>query len=854
MRDPAITLGRGVRSLRTCPAYSVLVALGAALLSALQCAAAPVDFSLEVLPILSENCFHCHGPDANARKAKLRLDTKEGAFQKNEDGVAAIVPGNHELSTLVSRIFSTDSEELMPPPKSNRKLTEQQRSVLKQWVGEGAKWGVHWAFAPLQKPDVPSPGGAHPIDAFVKERLKKDGLDLQARASRRTLLRRLSLDLTGLPPTPEEVALFDADTEAEAIPRVVDRLLASPRFGERMAWEWLDAARYADTNGYQGDSERTMWPWRDWVVNAFNRNLSYDDFTVWQLAGDLLPEATQEQILATGFLRNHPINGEGGRIAEENRVDYVMDMAETSGTVWLGLTLNCCRCHDHKYDPLLQSDYYRFFGFFNQTPVTGGGGDPQMAPRLDVPQGNELAALETSRTLFKESEARATDLWKASSEKRAQWSASLVGQKGQAAEGVFTQPKTPELRNALLAEEAKWTSAQRKLVEEAWEVEDADFKKARADRDSKRDATQRLDKALTRVMVMADAPKARQTFMLSRGLYNQPGEEVSSGVPLSLNPFPEGQPNNRLGLARWMVGGENPLMARVTVNRFWQQFFGIGLVKTSEDFGVQAEKPVHKELLDWLAAEFRDGGWNVKALVRLIVTSETYLQSSQCTEESLRNDPQNRLLGRGARFRMPAWMIRDQALGASGLLSQKTGGAPVKPYQPQGVWEEATFGNKVYKQDQGEGLYRRSLYTFWRRIVGPTLFFDTGNRATCSVKPLRTNTPLHALHTLNDPTYVEASRTLAEGVLKGGLPDFASRLRAVYERVLCREPSESEVKLWSASYQRHFAFYNANPKEAGKLLAVGASLRDASVPLAAHAAYTTVCLSVFNLDEALTKE
>ena len=834
--------------------FDSILCVSAVSATVLTCSASPVNFSQEVLPILSENCFHCHGPDAKARKADLRLDTKEGAFHKNADGAAAIVAGKPDLSTLVERIFSKDSEELMPPPKSNRKITQQQRELLKRWVEEGAKWGTHWAFAPLQKPEVPSNVGTHPIDALVRARLKLAGMDLRLRASRRTLLRRLTLDLTGLPPSAEELALFDADTEADAVSRVVDRLLASPRFGERMAWDWLDAARYADTNGYQGDNERTMWPWRDWVTNAFNRNLPYDAFTTWQIAGDLLPNATQEQVLATGFLRNHPINGEGGRIAEENRVDYVMDMAETTGTVWLGLTLTCCRCHDHKYDPLLQSDYYRFFGFFNQTPVTGGGGDPQTVPRLDMPQGNELAKLEEARMLFKSSETRALDLWKGAAEKRGQWIDSIAGEKSGSADGAGSAPKNEELKSALLVAEAKWTAAQRKTVEEAWSAEDGDFKKARADRESKREAMQRSDKTLTRVMVMADMPKPRQTFILNRGLYNQPGEEVANGVPVSLTPFPEGQPNNRLGLARWMVAGDNPLMARVTVNRLWQQFFGIGLVKTAEDFGVQAEMPAHKELLDWLAAEFRDNGWNVKALIRLIVTSETYLQASDCNEESFRTDPQNRLLGRGGRFRMPAWMIRDQALAASGLLSKKIGGAPVKPYQPEGVWEEATFGNKVYTPDQGEGLYRRSLYTFWRRIVGPTMFFDTGNRTTCTVKPLRTNTPLHALGTLNDPTYVEAARVLAARVWKAPNVDFRSRLRALYELVLCREPSEKEVKLWSDSYQRHFAHYSANGKDAERFLAVGASPRDASIPAPEHAAYATVCLSVLNLDEALTKE
>ena len=843
---------RPPRTLRFCSSWQhrllcfVLLATGQRL-SAVE----PVDFGREVLPLLSENCFHCHGPDAGARKADLRLDTKEGAFLKNKDGAAALVAGDPARSGLVERIFSHDRDELMPPPKSNRKLSDKERALLKRWVEEGAHWGGHWAFAPLKKPLPPASAGAHPIDAFVRDRLKQEGLALQPRAPRRTLLRRMSLDLTGLPPSPADVAAFDADTGEDFVQRTLDNLLASPRYGERMAWDWLEAARYADSNGYQGDSERTMWPWRDWVVRAFNENLRFDDFTLWQLAGDLLPNATQEQQLATGFLRNHPINGEGGRIAEENRVDYVMDMAETTGTVWLGLTLNCCRCHDHKYDPLLQTDYYRFFGFFNQTPVTGGGGDPQAAPRLDLPQPSELEALEKAREAFKTADAANLAEWKASAERRAAWLANDGAARSGKPVDAAKFGKPGELQEAAKLPEAQWKGPQRKFVENAWAEEDAAFKKTLTDRDARKLREDQAAKAVTRVMIMGELKTPRATFVLNRGLYNQPGEPVSAGVPVNLPPLAEGQEANRLGLARWLIGPENPLMARVTVNRLWQQIFGIGLVKTAEDFGVQAEAPVHRELLDWLAAEFRDSGWDVKALLRLILSSETYLQSSAVTEELARNDPQNRLLARGARFRLPSWMIRDQALAASGLLSARTGGAPVRPYQPAGVWEEATFGNKRYVQDKGEDLQRRSLYTFWRRIVAPTMFFDAANRAVCTVKPLRTNTPLHALNTLNDPTYAEAARFLALRVRGGG---FAPALREAFQLLLARAPSPAELELWSRAYQRHLAAFTADEASARQLLAVGAAGGAGDIPPAEHAAYTSVFLSLLNLDETLTKE
>jgi hypothetical protein len=719
-------------------------------------AAEPVNFSREVLPILSDNCFRCHGPDANARKAKLRLDTQDGALRK--DG-PVIVAGKSADSELVRRVSSPDADEVMPPPKSNRKLTAAQIETLKRWIDEGAKWGRHWAFDPPRRPPLPAVRDSrwprNGIDRFILARLEAEGLTPSAEAPKETLLRRVTLDLTGLPPTPAEVDAFLADAGPGAYERVVDRLLVSPHYGERMVWDWLEAARYADSNGYQGDGERTMWPWRDWVVDALNRNLPFDQFTVWQLAGDLLPGATPEQKLATAFCRNHPINGEGGRIAEENRVDYVMDMAETTGTVWLGLTFNCCRCHDHKFDALTQRDYYGLFAFFNQTPVNGGGGDPRTPPVLEY-------------------------------------------------------------------------------------------------------RTKDVPPQVVKVMVMEDMPKPRDTFLLTRGSYEKPADKVTAAVPAALGTLiaPGLQPRGftRLDLARWLVSAENPLTARVSVNRAWQQFLGVGLVKTSEDFGVQGEKPSHPELLDWLAVGFRESGWDVKALHRLIVTSATYRQSSKVTPALLERDPANRLLARGPRFRMPSWMIRDQALAASGLLARRAGGPPVKPYQPAGVWEEATFGGKRYQQDHGEALYRRSLYTFWRRIVGPTEFFDTNARQTCVVKPTRTNSPLHALTTLNDVTYVEAARALAQRVMATGGTSPEERVESAFRLVLARRPTAAEKRVLLAALARVKREFGADPAAARKLLRVGESKRDEKLDVVEHAAYAAVFTAILNLDEALTKE
>jgi mono/diheme cytochrome c family protein len=794
-------------------------------------AADEVDFDRSILPILSDNCFYCHGPDAKHRKGDLRLDEEAAARKKNPEGVAAVVPGRSAESELFRRVASKDRDEVMPPRKSNKTLTRAQIDALRKWIDSGAKWGEHWAFRPLVKPEPPA-GAAHPVDAFIADRLAREKLKLSPEADRATLLRRVTLDLTGLPSTPEETAAFLADPAADAYERVVDRLLASPRYGERMAWDWMEVSRYADSNGYQGDGERTAWPWRDWVVKAFNDNLPYDQFTLWQLAGDLLPGATREQKLATGFCRNHPINGEGGRIAEENRIDYVMDMTETMGSVWLGLTLTCCRCHDHKFDPILKKDYFGLFAFFNQTPVNGGGGDPQTAPVLDLASDEQKSGLAKLDAEF-------TGLCKGVQEVE---------------HGIIPEELEdgPKIRELLKTAPEKRSRQQLDDLAKACEKVAPDVAKAAR---ALRDLTDRRSaarKAIARVMIMEDLPSPRKTYALDKGLYDKRQEEVSAGVPGKLPPLPADAPRNRLGLARWLVSSPNPLPARVTVNRFWQMLFGIGLTKTAEDFGRQGEYPVHRDLLNWLAADFRDSGWDVKRLLRLIVTSAAYRQSSRVPPEVLELDPLNRLVARGPRFRMPSWMIRDQALAASGLLVGTLGGTPVRPYQPANVWEEATFGGKTYKQDHGEALYRRSLYVFWRRIIGPTMFFDTQSRSACTVKPTRTNTPLHALATLNDPTYVEAARALAERVLKE--TGDAARLDLAFRRVLARSPKEPERRVLLSGLRRLRGEFAARPEDAKKLLKVGESKRDESLDPVEHAAWTSLCLAILNLDETVTRE
>lgn len=804
-------------------------------------AADRVDFGRDVLPILSNNCFQCHGPDAKARKADLRLDVKESALRSKEP---VIVPGKSGDSELIRRISSANARDKMPPPRSNRRLTAEQVATLRRWVDQGAAWGKHWAYETPRRPPLPVVHGAswpkNAIDYFVLARLEREGLKPSREATREALIRRVTLDLTGLPPTPEEADAFLADSSPVAYEKVVDRLLASPRYGERMAWDWLDAARYADSNGYQGDPERTMWPWRDWVVQALNDNMPYDRFTTEQLAGDLLPQATPAQKIATGFNRNHMHNGEGGRIPEETRVENVMDRLETTATIWLGATIGCCRCHDHKFDPFTQKEYYQLYAYFNNTSEDGGIRGGQVSPVVDFASPEQRARLAEVSRKVKSAAAEVAEL-----EKR-----------------LFPQSKAATLPAAVSAE---WKKVPDQRTGKGLGEMIGHFKGQPEYSNALRKLKQSVDErdrqsaGLPQVMVMDELAKPRDTFILVRGAYNKYGDKVERGVPACLSApgadaaASPGSPKDRLALAQWLVDPAHPLTARVTVNRYWQAFFGTGLVKTVEDFGVQGERPSHPELLDWLATEFVRSGWDVKRLHRLIVTSATYRQQSKTTPSVIERDPENRLLARGPRYRLPSWMIRDQALAATGLLVPRLGGPPVKPYQPSGVWEEATFGQKSYKQDKGEGLYRRSLYTFWRRIVAPTMFFDSASRQVCTVKVVRTNTPLHALATLNDVTYVEAARVLAQRVMEREAAT-AARIEMAFRNVTARRPTEVEKRILLDCFERARSMYSADPQAATKLLKIGESPRNDKLDAREHAAYTALCTMILNLDETLTKQ
>lgn len=829
-----------------------------------------LDFNRDIRPILSENCFYCHGQDPNKREAELRLDVRDAALKSE-----AFIPGNAAKSTLVERINSTDADEQMPPPKSNRKLSAEQRKLLERWINEGAEYQTHWAFVVPQRPELPAVEDKgwirNPIDQFVLAKLneQKPQLKPSPEADRATLIRRLSIDLIGLPPTPEEVAAFVADKDEQAYEKLVERLLASPHYGERMALPWLDAARYADSNGFQQDGDTWQWIWRDGLVKALNDDLPFDQFTIWQLAGDLLPNATNEQKIASGFNRNHLLNGEGGAIAEEQRFVNLFDRIDTTATTWLGLTMACAQCHDHKYDPMTQRDYYSLMDAFNRVPETG---TPQRlsarirvaAPFLELP-GDDFKKLEEElQAKLKAAEKELKDL-----EAKGRWTRELAYISWQNSINLSAQTEylSTEIKKLARVAESERNDKQKeslaKLLRSYFTEEVAKVvlpknkvvdKGADIEKLKKRVADYKGDQ-MPRVMIMSDA-KPRQTSILSRGEYLQPTEKVSFATPAFLPPLPENAPKNRLGLAQWLVSPEHPLTARVQVNRMWQHFFGSGIVRTAEDFGVQSEYPIHGPLLDWLAVEFRERGWSVKAMHRLIVTSSTYRQSSRVTPELKTRDADNRYYARASRFRMPAPILRDWALATSGLLEAKLGGAPVYPYQPDGIWEALAITKErdfTYPASKGKDLYRRSLYTFWRRTVGPANMFDTANRQTCRVRNATTSTPLHALTTLNDPTWIEAARVLAEHALQSD-KNLDAQLKYAVGRVLNRPLREPELAALTKAFERQLVIYKAEPKNAKLLLEVGAAPHDAALDQAQHAAFTAVCLGILNLDEALTRE
>jgi hypothetical protein len=822
----------------------------------------PLEFNRDIRPILSENCFYCHGQDGQKREADLRLDDRQAAIDSG-----AIVPGDPGASTILERIHSTDPDVLMPPPDSNRRLSEDQKKLLDRWIKEGADYEQHWAFTPPQRPAAPEVKQAdwvrNDIDRFVLAKIEAAGLAPSPEADRATLIRRLHADLVGLPPTPEEVDAFVADPDPQAYEKLVDRLLASPHYGERMALPWLDAARYADSNGFQQDGDTWQWIWRDWVVKALNADMPFDRFSIEQLAGDLLPGATIEQKIASGFNRNHLLNGEGGAIPEEQRFNTLFDRVDTTSTTWLGLTMACAQCHDHKYDPMTRTDYYGLLDAFNRLPETGT--PTQFSARIRVaPPIIELPTEENTRRLaeleaaMKALEPDAKPVLEALYES---WKAGLFAD-GKPADGEQLPRTLPPL---LLKPEAERTEAEKKQIEvELRRFFDANVKKklvANLPEVVKYDAAKKAydeykGDQIPRVMVMSDE-KPRETKILDRGDYLSPiGEKLTFLPPAFLPPLPEGFPQNRLGLAQWLFLPEHPLTARVQVNRMWQQLFGTGIVKTTEDMGVQSEYPRHMDLLDWLAVEFRDDGWSQKKMHRLLVTSATYRQSSKVTAEHVAKDPENRLHARAARFRMPSMVLRDVALAASGLVDLRIGGQPVYPYQPDEIWEALAITKErdfTYPASHGPDLYRRSLYTFWRRTVSPANMFDTANRQTCTVRASQTSTPLHALTTLNDPTWVEAARVLAEKSMKAA-GDLDGRLTHAFRRVVGRKPTAYDLDALKRMHARQLAIYGTDMDAAKQLLAVGESNRDKTLDPAGHAAMTSVCLAIFNLDEALTRE
>jgi len=1015
------------------------------------------EFNRDIRPILSDKCFTCHGPDAANRKTKLRFDIESGAMIELREGRHAIVPGNPDQSEMVRRITSIDKGVRMPPAYMGReKLSDKEIALIREWIAQGAKWEPFWSFIPPQRGTVPTianPQWAkNPIDNFVFAKLAHEGLAPSLEADKRTLIRRVSLDLTGIPPTPDEVIAFLNDSSPNAYEKLVDRLLQTPRYGERMAFRWMEAARYGDTNGYQTDGPREMWRWRDWVIDAFNKNMPYGRFTVEQLAGDLLPNATRSQIIATGFNRNHRTNGEGGIIPEEYRVEYVADRAQTTSIVWMGLTMGCARCHDHKYDPIAQKDFYRMFAYFNRIPNERGFsynyGNEEPTIKAPLPdQEKHLAKLDqkvaTLTTEFDKAKPRIgkmQKLWEAKgtgfsipnpptsdcqtppcsaqsgmSSLRStscencpslfpetwqspsppislnkpianfgymepftfsawikpefptggilsqaedymegqghtlylidgklrlhivlrwtdlalrletvkniplnEWHHVVATYDGKrkaagthlyidgidqetkvlfdqndepfkvdatkipfrigAAGGlnfkgsiedvrVYKEALLPENCAALAAREtpqhiaavpaAQRTPAQIAKLNLAFfdEAAPPEIKKLRTDLLAARKEREKYYDSIPSVMIMVDDPNARKSYLLKRGAYDSHGDEVTPGIPSILPQIDPNLPANRLGLARWFVDRRNPLTARVTVNRFWQSYFGFGIVKTVDDFGSQGEWPVNPQLLDWLAVEFMESGWDVKHIQRLIVTSATYRQQSKATPELLQKDPDNRLLARGPRLRLGPEVIRDQALAASGLLVEKIGGPSVKPYQPPGLWQELSGGGG-YVQDKGEGLYRRSLYTYWKRTIAPPFMgnFDSPNREVCTVYENRTNTPLQALDLMNDTIFLETSRKLAERMIAESSADPAERINRAYQLLLGRPPKPTEERILLQALAKFQANYQKDPKAADQYLSYGDSPRKTGFDVSELAAYTSVASMIFNLDAAINKE
>jgi mono/diheme cytochrome c family protein len=820
-------------------------------------AAVKVDFARDVEPIFAGRCYECHGEKKS--KSSFRLDDKARAFLGGDSGKPFLVPGKSAQSQIIRRVAGlVDADEVMPA--TGERLTAQQIGLLEAWIDQGANWPEtakkpHWAYAKPIRPALPkvqhSRWPRNPIDNFILARLEKEKLKPSAEADRVTLIRRVSLDLTGLPPTLAEVDAFVADKSKDAYEKLVDRLLTSPHFGERWARDWLDLARYADSHGYEKDPSRSMWLYRDWVINAFNRDMPFDQFTVEQIAGDMLPNATMDQKIASGFNRNTMINTEGGVDKEQSRVETIVDRVNTTATVWLGSTLACAQCHTHKYDPFTQREYYQFFAFFNNADE----------PELAVPSAaqtarekqlsGDVARLETEFKKVTPELTAAEIVWeKKETNDLARAAVAVAGtNKPSAAPDIPTN-----IVKILKVASTERTAPQRDEIFDYFRTQAPELKTVRDQLAESRKAQETLKSEIPTTLVMQERAEPRETHVLTRGSFLSPAERVFPGVPASLPPLPKGQPANRVTLAHWLVSPENPLTARVTVNRFWEQVFGRGLVETVEDFGTQGERPTHPELLDWLGTEFIRQNWEMKAMLRLIVTSSTYRQSSRSTPELIERDPSNRLYARGPRFRVSAEAVRDIALEASGLLSAKIGGPSVFPYQPDGVWTQL-YSSDQWVTSKGEDKYRRGIYTFWRRTSTYPAFmsFDAPSRELICPRRQRSNTPLQALTTLNDPSFVEAAQALARRVMKESKGDAKADAAYAFRLCVSRMPQSKETKRLVALYEQELAQYQQDPAAAEKMATGDLGKPPKGVSVEKLAAWTVVANVVLNLDETITK-
>ncbi len=823
------------------------------------------DFAGNIRPILAQNCFSCHGPDATKRKADLRLDTRQGAFS-DLGGYRALVSGNLEKSVLYQRIITQDPDDQMPPPDSGKKLNPDQIQLIARWIESGAVWEEHWAFTPLNRPALPTVSNenwpANGIDYFVMGKLDEKGLNPSPPADKHSLIRRVSLDLTGLPPNQKEVKIFLNDQSPKAYAHLVNRLLNSPAYGERWAQVWLDLARYADTKGYEKDLRRSIWRYRDWVIDAFNDDMPFDQFTREQLAGDLLPDPTMDQLIATAFHRNTMTNDEGGTSNEEYRVAAVKDRVDLTGQVWMGLTVGCAQCHSHKFDPITHEEYYQLFAFFNQTEDTDRSDE---APKIKTPTRSQQKQIDQIASEIRVANKQIENTALNYSEGLSKWEWDWKERLPLTSDITLKFEKNQKLILGLPIELAKILTTPADKIEPAQVITIRDHYLKQHSPEGKRLLdelavleTQQSDllKTVPTTLVMRELPieKERKNYVMLKGNYLEKGTTVEPAVLKSFHPMPANLPRNRLGLAQWLMDADNPLTARVTVNRFWARFFGKGIVETEEDFGTQGSSPSHPKLLNWLAEELLENEWSLKDLCRTIVLSNSYQQSSKVTPDRLDQDPFNRWLSRGARFRLSAEMVRDYALTVSGLLSRKMYGPSVMPPQPEGIWQ-TVYSTDSWKTSPGENRYRRGLYTFIRRTspYPSMLTFDAPSREVCTVRRIRTNTPLQALVTLNDPVYIEAAQALARRVLKKTKVSGETRLKFALESVLIRQASSREIDLLKGHLKRRLDFYHDHPEDALAMATDPIGELPATIGTAEAAAWTSVCNVILNLDEALTR-